>query len=95
MPGAPSGVSPGPWVQLEVSDTGQGMPEEHLDKIFDPFFTTKGTEGTGLGLAIVWGIIEEHGGDIQVSSTPGKGTRFTIRLPAQVATPAVAEAEPT
>ncbi|NNE45175.1 MAG: PAS domain-containing sensor histidine kinase, partial [Rhodothermales bacterium] len=56
---------------------------EHMDKIFDPFFTTKGTEGTGLGLAIVWGIVEDHGGDVQVSSVPGEGTRFTIRLPAK------------
>jgi two-component system NtrC family sensor kinase len=70
-------------VQLEVGDTGHGIAEEHLDKIFDPFFTTKGTEGSGLGLAIVWGIVEDHGGDIQVSSVPGGGTRFSIRLPAK------------
>jgi two-component system NtrC family sensor kinase len=70
-------------VQFEVRDTGSGINQEHLDKIFDPFFTTKGTKGTGLGLAIVWGIIEDHGGEIQVSSVPGAGTRFTIRLPAK------------
>ncbi len=70
-------------VQLEVQDTGSGIAERHMDKIFDPFFTTKGTEGTGLGLAIVWGIVEDHAGDIQVSSVPGTGTRFTIRLPAK------------
>jgi two-component system NtrC family sensor kinase len=92
-PGVPPPGRPGPAVQLEVSDTGQGIPEEHLDKIFDPFFTTKGTEGTGLGLAIVWGIIEEHGGDIQVATEPGKGTRFTIRLPARERVPPVAETE--
>jgi two-component system NtrC family sensor kinase len=70
-------------VRLDVSDTGSGISLEHMDKIFDPFFTTKGTEGTGLGLAIVWGIVEDHGGDVQVSSVPGEGTRFTIRLPAK------------
>jgi PAS domain S-box-containing protein len=73
-----------PWVEVDVEDTGKGMPPEILDKIFDPFFTTKdSTEGMGmgLGLAISYGIVKNHNGDIQVASKEGKGTRFTIRLP--------------
>ena len=68
------------WCEIVLSDTGQGIAPEHLDKIFDPFFTTK-TGGTGLGLAIVHRIIEDHGGAIAVDSEPGNGTQFTIRLP--------------
>lgn len=69
-------------VYASVEDSGRGIPEENLTKIFDPFFTTKKVgEGTGLGLAIVYKIVEEHGGDIQVRSTPGLGTTFTLRLP--------------
>jgi two-component system sensor histidine kinase PilS (NtrC family) len=66
---------------IMVSDTGTGIGPEDLEKIFDPFFTTK-THGTGLGLAIVYRIIEDHGGSLSVSSEPGKGTTFTIRIPA-------------
>ncbi len=63
-------------------DTGAGIPEENIHKIFDPFFTTKdATKGTGLGLAVSYGIIKKHGGDIEVASTVGKGTTFTVRLP--------------
>lgn len=70
-------------VIVGISDTGHGIPEEHLGKVFDPFFTTRdGIRGTGLGLSICYGIIEEHGGDIEVKSMPGKGTTFTIKLPA-------------
>ncbi len=72
----------GSSVEIAVSDTGEGIPAEHLHKIFDPFFTTKGaTKGTGLGLAVSYGIIKKHGGDIEVASTPGQGTTFTVRLP--------------
>ncbi len=69
---------------MEVSDTGVGIREENLTKIFDPFFTTK-TEGrgTGLGLAVIFGIIRRHNGTIQVRSTVGVGTAFTIQLPAR------------
>ncbi|HPJ43603.1 MAG TPA: cache domain-containing protein [Spirochaetota bacterium] len=70
-------------VYVSFSDTGTGIPEEHLDKIFDPFFTTKEPgKGTGLGLSVIYGIIEKHNGSISVKSTPGEGTVFTIKLPA-------------
>jgi len=66
--------------EVEVADTGEGMPREQLDHIFDPFFTTK-DKGTGLGLAIVHQIVVEHGGSISVDSTQGRGTRFIVDLP--------------
>ncbi|HEX8070581.1 MAG TPA: ATP-binding protein, partial [Pyrinomonadaceae bacterium] len=70
-------------VLIEVSDTGVGIASENLTKIFDPFFTTKEIgRGTGLGLAVCYGIVEEHGGHLDVQSTVGVGTTFTIRLPA-------------
>jgi two-component system NtrC family sensor kinase len=68
-------------IVVRISDTGSGIPPENLDKIFDPFFTTKGHKGTGLGLSVSYGIIENHGGDIEVQSSPGEGTTFTITLP--------------
>ncbi len=71
------------YVEVTVSDTGAGIPEEHLGKIFEPFFSTKGQKGTGLGLAVIWGIIDNHNGTIRVQSEVGKGTTFTIRLPLQ------------
>ncbi|OQX03267.1 MAG: two-component sensor histidine kinase [Desulfobacteraceae bacterium IS3] len=71
-------------VFLEISDTGPGIPKEDLDKIFDPFYTTKTSEdGTGLGLSISYSIIEKLGGRISVESTPGKGSVFTVYLPAK------------
>ncbi|HCZ12485.1 MAG TPA: hypothetical protein DHV16_09605 [Nitrospiraceae bacterium] len=70
-------------VVLCVDDNGDGIPAENLDKIFDPFFTTKGEgKGVGLGLAVVYGIVEAHGGEIQVRSTVGIGTTITVSLPA-------------
>jgi signal transduction histidine kinase len=68
-------------VELTVADEGGGIPEEALAHLFEPFFSTKGTRGTGLGLAVTWGIVEGHGGTIDVWSEPGKGSRFTVRLP--------------
>ncbi|MFB3779012.1 MAG: ATP-binding protein [Bryobacteraceae bacterium] len=71
------------FVDIHISDTGCGIPPENLERIFDPFFTTKGVgHGTGLGLSVSYGIIQAHGGDISVTSTPGSGTTFTISLPA-------------
>ena len=68
------------FVRFEISDTGSGIPEENLPKIFEPYFSTKET-GTGLGLAIVQKIVEIHHGTIEVESTMGEGTRFTLKLP--------------
>ncbi len=68
------------WVELTVADTGIGIPEEIQGRIFDPFFTTKGFHGTGLGLSVVYGIMERHGGQIDVTSAPGQGTTFRLRF---------------
>ncbi|MBN1435345.1 hypothetical protein JW921_11330, partial [Candidatus Fermentibacterales bacterium] len=69
-------------VVMEVEDDGKGMNEKTMKQIFDPFFTTKRARGgTGLGLPIAYRIVEEHGGTISVSSSPGEGTRFVIRIP--------------
>jgi CheY-like chemotaxis protein len=69
-------------VILTVSDTGAGIPAEHLERIFDPYFTTKTKgKGTGLGLAVVHGIVKSHDGIIQVESRIGKGTRFDLYFP--------------
>ncbi len=69
-------------LQLEVEDTGTGVPREILDKIFEPYFTTKPIgKGTGLGLAAVYGTAHEHGGSIEVSTGAGGGTTFTLKLP--------------
>lgn len=70
----------GDRVILRIRDSGRGMSEEVKARVFEPFFTTKGTEGMGLGLSVVYGIVERHGGSIQVESTPGRGTEFTIAL---------------
>jgi two-component system NtrC family sensor kinase len=74
----------GDGVRLVVADTGGGIPQEHLDRIFEPFFTTKEAgKGVGLGLAVVYGIVTRHHARIDVASSPGRGTAFTIRLPAR------------
>jgi hypothetical protein len=66
----------------EISDTGSGIPSEHLARIYDPFFTTKAIgRGTGLGLSITYGIVREHDGTISCDSAIGQGTRFTVSLP--------------
>ena len=78
-------------IVVKVIDTGAGIKREHLDQIFEPFFTTKPVgKGTGLGLSVSYGIIQQHGGTLEVDSEVGKGSTFTVSLP--VASPAAADA---
>jgi two-component system NtrC family sensor kinase len=81
-------ASPGRYANREhhralvMADTGVGIPEDAIGHIFEPFFSTKDKEsGVGLGLAVVYGIVQGHHGTIDVTSQPGKGTTFTVRLP--------------
>jgi PAS domain S-box-containing protein len=75
-------LKPGKYVVLSVSDTGHGIAPSVMDKIFDPYFTTKQKDkGTGLGLSVVFGIVKEHGGEIEVRSEVEKGTTFNVYLP--------------
>lgn len=77
-----SAESRGDWAEIEISDTGEGMDSETQKKCFDPFYTTKGVHrGTGLGLSTSYGIIKNHGGDVNLFSAPGHGTTFRIHLP--------------
>ncbi len=77
------GLTPGPYLNLTVSDTGHGIASDMLDRVFDPFFTTKERgKGTGMGLAVVHGIVKSYGGTIYVKSKPGQGSVFTVLLPA-------------
>ena len=74
------------WHRLDVSvaDTGMGVAQKHMQRIFDPFFTTKGAgKGTGLGLSVSYGLVQQHGGDITVESSPGRGSTFTVTLPVE------------
>jgi two-component system NtrC family sensor kinase len=77
-----SGKQENASIVIKVTDTGKGIPEANLDRIFDPFFTTKPVgKGTGLGLSICYGIIEKMGGKIEVESSVGAGTTFSVTLP--------------
>ncbi len=84
--GGPEGGAAGPsaFYAIEVRDQGVGIPEEHMQQLFEPFFTTKEVgAGTGLGLSIAYGIVQEHGGWIDVASRVGEGSCFTVFLPAR------------
>jgi two-component system NtrC family sensor kinase len=70
---------------IEISDTGCGIPPEHLERLFTPFFSTK-SNGSGLGLAVSYGIVKDHGGEITVQSSPGNGSTFRVSLPAAIPT---------
>ena len=85
-------LAAGPYVRIDVRDTGCGMDRDTAARVFEPFFTTKGVgEGTGMGLAIVHGIVRRCGGDVTVETRPGSGTCFSVWLPSVVAEPAAAE----
>lgn len=90
----PPAPDQGRYMRLAIKDTGPGIEPAIMDRIFDPYFTTKKPgEGTGLGLAVVLGIVEGHGGSIQVESEPGSGTSFYVFLP-RIDSAAVREVEP-
>jgi two-component system, cell cycle sensor histidine kinase and response regulator CckA len=78
------GIQEGDYAMLSISDTGEGIDPQFLDRIFEPFFTNKkiGRSGTGLGMAVVWGTVQDHKGHIDVSSQLGHGTAFTLYFPA-------------
>ena len=81
-----STAAAGNCIVIKVIDTGSGIRREHVDKIFEPFFTTKPVgKGTGLGLSVSYGIVQQHGGSLEVESQEGKGTTFTVTLPLALA----------
>ena len=78
---------------LEVEDDGAGIPDEMNNRVFEDFFSTKGSEGTGIGLLVVQKVAEEHGGDVTFTTEQGKGTTFTVTLPASTRVPAIVSAD--
>ena len=76
------GLEAGPYIELAIADSGSGMAPETVERIFEPFFSTKGERGTGMGLATVYGTVDQADGWIDVASTLGEGTTFTVVLPA-------------
>jgi signal transduction histidine kinase len=80
------------YAEMTIEDTGVGIAPEDLDHLFEPFFSTKGHHGTGLGLAVTWGIVEGHGGTIDVRSEVGQGAAFVVRLPHEAPAPPEAAA---
>ena len=70
-------------VEIRVSDSGVGMDKQHVKQLYHPFVSTKGHRGTGLGLVVTKKVIDEHGGTIEVDSTPKQGTTFTLKLPTE------------
>ena len=89
------GARPGRVLCLSVQDSGMGMPADIIDRIFEPFFTTKAKgQGSGLGLAVVYGVVRDHEGWIDVESSPGQGSTFTIYLPGSDAAQAIESATP-
>jgi len=84
-----------PSVDIRISDTGCGIPQDQIDRIFDPFFSTsERVEGTGLGLSLTWKIVKEHGGNLRVSSKVGEGTVFFLSLPASPNAVSISSQEP-
>lgn len=75
------GVDEGTAVEVDIADSGAGIPPADISKLFEPFYTTKASKGTGLGLSISWGIVAQHGGTLTVRSEEGHGATFTVRLP--------------
>lgn len=75
-------LKPGEYLTVSIKDTGVGMDEKTLSRIFEPFFSTKGKDkGVGLGLPVAWGIVKQHNGNIEVHSSPGKGSTFKLYFP--------------